>query len=113
VENMLQQSAQRLGVKRAVKVLQSVLIQTPVVVGFFRPTILLPLCVATGLPESQLELILAHELAHIRRHDYVVNLLQTLVETLFFYHPAVWWLSRQIRNERENCCDDIVMANVG
>jgi beta-lactamase regulating signal transducer with metallopeptidase domain/uncharacterized GH25 family protein len=113
VEKMLQQSAQRLGVKRAVEVLQSVLIQTPVVVGYFRPTILLPLCVVTGLPESQLELILAHELAHIRRHDYVINLLQTLVETLFFYHPAVWWLSRQIRGERENCCDDVVMANVG
>ncbi len=67
----------------------------------------------TGLPEAQLELILAHELAHIRRHDYLVNLLQTLVETIFFYHPAVWWLSRQIRNERENCCDDVAMATVG
>ena len=67
----------------------------------------------TGLPAAQLEMILAHELAHIRRHDYLVNLLQTLVETLFFYHPAVWWLSRQIRNERENCCDDVAMATVG
>ena len=75
--------------------------------------VLLPLCVVTGLPAVQLELILAHELAHIRRHDYLVNLLQTLVETLFFYHPAVWWLSRQIRNERENCCDDVAMATVG
>src|SRR4029079_2061638 len=93
--------------------LQSVLIQTPVVVGYFRPTILLPICVATGLPESQLELILAHELARIRRHDYVVNLLQTLVETLFFYHPAVWWLSRQIRIEREHCCDDLVVRLLG
>ena len=69
--------------------------------------------VVTGLPESQLELILAHELAHIRRHDYLVNLLQTLVETLFFYHPAVWWLSRQIRHERENCCDDVAICLSG
>ena len=66
-----------------------------------------------GLPESQLELILAHELAHIRRHDYLINVIQTLVETLFFYHPGVWWLSREIRKERENCCDDlVVMARV-
>jgi len=74
---------------------------------------LLPLCVVTGLPEAQLELILTHELAHIRRHDYLINLIQTLVETLFFYHPAVWWLSRQIRNERENCCDDVAMGIAG
>ena len=79
----------------------------------FARLVLLPLCVVTGLPAAQLELILAHELAHIRRHDYLVNLLQTLVETLFFYHPAVWWLSRQIRNERENCCDDVAMAIAG
>ena len=88
------------------------MVKTPVVVGYFRPAVLLPLCVVTGLPDVQLELILAHELAHIRRHDYLINVLQTLVETLFFYHPAVWWLSRQIRNERENCCDDVAMATV-
>ncbi|MGO9112173.1 MAG: M56 family metallopeptidase, partial [Thermoguttaceae bacterium] len=75
--------------------------------------VLLPACLVTGLSTAQLESILAHELAHIRRHDYLVNLLQTLVETLFFYHPAVWWLSHQIRNERENCCDDVTMATVG
>ena len=92
--------AKKLKAARAVDVLQSTLVKTPVVVGYFRPVVLLPLCVATGLPAAQLELILAHELAHICRHDYLVNLLQTLVETLFFYHPAVWWLSRQIRNER-------------
>jgi hypothetical protein len=71
------------------------------------------MCLLTDLPVAQLESILAHELAHVRRHDYLANLLQTLVETLFFYHPAVWWLSRQIRNERENCCDDVAMAAVG
>ncbi|MHC4405641.1 MAG: M56 family metallopeptidase [Planctomycetota bacterium] len=112
VHGVLERTAKRLRFARAVEVLQSTLVKTPVVVGYFRPAVLLPLCVVTGLPEVQLELILAHELAHIRRHDYLINLLQTLVETLFFYHPAVWWLSRQIRNERENCCDDVAMATV-
>jgi beta-lactamase regulating signal transducer with metallopeptidase domain len=113
LDGMLEQMAARLRLDRAVDVLQSTLVKTPVVLGYFRPAILLPVCVVTGLPAGQLESILAHELAHIRRHDYLVNLLQTLVETLFFYHPAVWWLSRQIRNERENCCDDVAMAAVG
>lgn len=113
VEAVLRRAACRLRLDRAVEVLQSTLVETPVVVGYFRPVILLPLSVVTGLPESQLESILTHELAHIRRGDYAINLLQTVVETMFFYHPAVWWLSRQIRNERENCCDDIAMASLG
>src|SRR5207244_3461916 len=89
------------------------LVQTAVVVGYFRPVILLPVSVVTGLTAAQLEAILAHELAHVRRHDYLVNLLQTLGETVFFYHPAVWWLSSPIRSERENCCDDIAAAVLG
>ena len=75
--------------------------------------ILLPASALAGLTPHQLEAILAHELAHIRRHDYLVNLLQTLVETLLFYHPAVWWLSRRIRVERENCCDDLAVSLCG
>lgn len=110
IEIAVARIAQRLKIARTVEVLQSALVQTPIVLGYFRPVILLPVCVLTGLSPLQLESILAHELAHIRRHDYLVNLLQTLVETLFFYHPAVWWLSRQIRNERENCCDDVAMS---
>jgi beta-lactamase regulating signal transducer with metallopeptidase domain len=113
VHSVLERTAAKLRLARTVEVLQSTLVKTPIVVGCFRPVVLLPLCVVAGLPVMQLEMILAHELAHIRRHDYLVNLLQTLVETLFFYHPAVWWLSRQIRNERENCCDDVAMATVG
>ena len=74
---------------------------------------LLPASALAGLSPQQLEAILAHELAHIRRHDYLVNLLQTLVETLLFYHPAVWWLSRRIRVERENCCDDLAVSLCG
>jgi len=72
--------------------------------------ILLPLDLLAGMPAGQLETILLHELAHIRRHDYLVNLLQTVAENLLFYHPAVWWISRVIRTEREHCCDDLVVA---
>ncbi len=110
IRAILDRTAKKLRLARAVSIMQSTLVKTPVVIGYFRPLVLLPLCVVTSLPEAQLELILAHELAHIRRHDYLVNLLQTLIETLYFYHPAVWWLSRRIRHERENCCDDIALS---
>ena len=73
----------------------------------------MPVSALAGLTPRQVEAILAHELAHIRRHDYVVNLLQTVVETLLFYHPAVWWLSHRIRVERENCCDDLAVSLCG
>lgn len=105
--------SRRLGVRRATRVMQSTLAQAPVVVGYLRPVILLPVSLMTDIPTRQLEAILAHELAHVRRHDFVVNLLQTLVETIFFYHPAVWWLSRQIRIEREHCCDDLAVIVLG
>ena len=77
------------------------------VLGYLRPVVLMPVRLLTGMPERQIEYILLHELAHIRRHDYAVNLLQTLAEGLLFYHPAVWWISGVIRMERENCCDDV------
>jgi GWxTD domain-containing protein len=98
----------RLGVTRRVVLLQSSLAEVPVVMGCLRPVILIPMGLLTGMPQRQIEYILMHELAHICRHDYVVNLLQTLAEGLLFYHPAVWWISGVIREERENCCDDIV-----
>ena len=113
VELTFRRVAHRLGVQHAVSILQSTLVQVPVVVGYLRPAILLPVGVLAELPPSQLEAIIAHELAHVRRHDFLVNLLQTLVETVFFYHPVVWWISRQIRNERENCCDDLAVAAFG
>ncbi|MBC7816110.1 MAG: M56 family metallopeptidase, partial [Planctomycetaceae bacterium] len=109
----LHRASERLGLRGSVQLLQSTLAQVPVVIGYVRPVILLPLSLMASLPAEQLEAILAHELAHVRRHDFVVNLLQTLVEMLFFYHPAVWWLSRQIRVEREHCCDDLVVASLG
>jgi beta-lactamase regulating signal transducer with metallopeptidase domain len=105
--------ARRLGVRRTVRVFASNVIRVPAVVGTFRPVILLPISVVTGLPAAHLDAVLAHELAHVRRHDYFVNALQAMVETLLFYHPAVWWCSRQIRIEREHCCDDLVVESCG
>ncbi len=113
VTHCLNDLAQRLGLRRTVSVAQSVRIGVPMAVGYLRPLILLPGCVITGLTAAQLEALIAHELAHIRRHDWLVNAFQLLVETVFFYHPAVWWLSRQIRQERENCCDDLAVLLVG
>ena len=102
-----------LGVRRCVRVLQSALATTPMVVGLLKPIILLPAGVLTGLPTPQIEAILAHELAHVRRWDYLVNLLQGVVETVLFHHPAVWWLSHRIRLEREYCCDDLAAGLSG
>ncbi len=96
----------RVEVSRPVRFLLSTRVEVPMVIGWLRPFVIVPLSALAGLSPQQLEAILVHELAHIRRYDYLVNLLQTIVETLFFYHPAVWWISRQIRTERENCCDD-------
>lgn len=109
----LHRVSQRVGLGRATTVFQSTIAQVPIVIGYFKPVILLPVSVITNIPLKQLEAILAHELAHVQRHDFLVNLMQTCVEALFFYHPAVWWLSRQIRIEREHCCDDLVLRTMG
>jgi beta-lactamase regulating signal transducer with metallopeptidase domain len=105
--------AARLRVSRAVHVVQSTAVQVPAVIGWLRPVILLPASALTGLTLPQLDAILAHELAHIRRHDFAVNLLQTAAEVLLFYHPACWWISRRVRAERELCCDDIAVSLCG
>ncbi len=102
-----------LHVKRAVAIAESALVQVPSVIGYLKPIILLPACVMAGLSPQQLEGLIAHELAHVRRHDYLVNLLQIVIETLLFYHPAAWWLSKRIRQERENCCDDLAATVCG
>lgn len=103
----------RLQMTRAVMLLESCLTDVPVVIGYAKPVILVPLGLLAGLPVHQMEAILLHELAHIRRGDYLVNLMQTFIEGLLFYHPAAWWISRVIRAERENCCDDLVVATQG
>jgi beta-lactamase regulating signal transducer with metallopeptidase domain len=105
--------ARRMRISRPVRLLESAAIRVPAALGVLRPAILLPLSGLTGLSSAQIEALLAHELAHVRRHDYLVNLFQTAVETLLFYHPAVWWISRQVRLERENCCDDLAIAATG
>jgi GWxTD domain-containing protein len=105
--------AARLRVSRSVVLLESCLAEVPVVIGYVRPVILMPVGLLAGLPSGQIESILLHELAHIRRHDYLVNLMQIVVESLVFYHPAVWWISGVMRAERENCCDDLVVATQG
>src|SRR5436305_10863402 len=105
--------ASRLGVGRAVRLLESAAVPVPAVIGWLRPVILVPASTLAGLSPRQLEAVLAHELAHVRRHDYLVNLLQAAVETLLFYHPAVWWVSSQVRRERERCCDDLAVAVCG
>lgn len=105
--------SKRLGVSQAVRVLQSVSVDVPLVVGALRPVIVVPVSLMTGLTPVQIDMLLAHEIAHIRRYDFLVNLVQTVVETLLFYHPAVGWLSERVREERENCCDDIVVSICG
>ena len=109
----LDELQRRLHMSRPVKLLESCFAEVPVVIGNLRPVILIPVGLLAGLPAAQVEAILLHELAHIRRADYLVNLLQTLVEGLLFYHPAVWWISSAIRTERENCCDDLVVLTNG
>jgi beta-lactamase regulating signal transducer with metallopeptidase domain/protocatechuate 3,4-dioxygenase beta subunit len=106
-------AACRLQVSRPVRFMESAAVGVPTVVGWLRPVILLPGSALTGLSVVQLEAIVAHELAHVRRHDYLVNVVQTAIETLLFYHPATWWLSRQIRIEREHCCDDAAVGMCG
>ncbi len=112
-ERMLARLARQLHITRTVAIVESVCVDVPTVIGWLRPVVLLPVSALAQLSPAQLEAILAHELAHIRRHDYLVNLLQTLVETLLFYHPAVWWVSRRIRIEREHCCDDLAVSLCG
>lgn len=96
----------RAGLRRTVTLLESALVKAPLVAGHLRPVILLPLGTVSGLSPAHLEAILAHELAHIIRRDYLMNLIQSLTEILFFYHPGIWFVNACLRTERENCCDD-------
>jgi beta-lactamase regulating signal transducer with metallopeptidase domain len=103
----------RLGISRVVRYCECRLVTVPSVIGFVRPIVLLPMRALTGLSAEQLEAVIAHELGHIKRFDVAVNLFQVVVETLFFFHPAVWWLNKRIRADREECCDDIAIAACG
>lgn len=102
-----------LGVSRRVGLLVSTRVQTPMVVGWLSPVVILPMSALSMLSPEQVRLVLVHELAHIRRFDHIVNILQVLIETVLFYHPVVWWMSHQARMEREHCCDDAAVFWAG
>ncbi|HAB16443.1 MAG TPA: M56 family metallopeptidase [Verrucomicrobiota bacterium] len=112
-QQRFEQRRKQLGIRRRVRLFESWRVSAPIVVGWLRPVILLPVGMLTGIPPAQVEAIFLHELAHIRAHDHLINWLQRIAETLLFYHPAVWWVSEQIRREREHRCDDIVALTMG
>jgi beta-lactamase regulating signal transducer with metallopeptidase domain len=109
----LSKLCRELKISRTVRLLKSAAVEVPMVIGWLRPIILLPVSALTALTPQQIEAVLAHELAHIRRHDFAVNLIQSLIEVLLFYHPAVWWMSNRVRQERELCCDDVAIQLCG
>jgi beta-lactamase regulating signal transducer with metallopeptidase domain len=112
-QQTLDRLIERMHVSRSVRLVATDRVDSPSVIGWLRPVILAPVGVLCGLAPEQVEALLAHELAHVRRHDYLVNVLQGIAESLLFYHPAVWWISNQIRAEREHCCDDLAVAASG
>jgi len=103
---------ERLEINQTVKLVQSKIVETPMVIGWLKPVVLVPTSVFLGMRADELETILAHELVHIRRFDYAINFAQSFIEILFFYHPAAWWISAQIRRERECACDDAVVQTL-
>jgi bla regulator protein blaR1 len=112
-KNRVSELALLVNVRKPIVLLESALIKIPCVTGYFKPIILLPIGLLSNLPQDQVEAILLHELAHIRRKDYAINLLQHLAETVFFFNPGLLWLSALIKDERENCCDDIALEIIG
>lgn len=112
-QQVLARLSARIGLTRPVRMLVSALVDAPAVVGWVRPLVLVPVGALSGLPAEYIEALLVHELAHIRRHDYLVNCLQSAAEALLFYHPAIWWVSGHIRAERELCCDDAAVCFSG
>lgn len=108
-QDRLRGLADQMGVGMPVALRQSDRVESPVLAGWWRPVILVPAGFLSGLPPKQVEALLLHELAHVRRHDVLVGRLQAVVETLLFFHPATWWISRRVREVREACCDDLVV----
>ncbi|MFT5289074.1 MAG: beta-lactamase regulating signal transducer with metallopeptidase domain [Planctomycetota bacterium] len=102
-----------LGLRRAVRLLQSAWIESPAVIGWIKPVIVVPIASLTGLSPEQLRCVLAHELAHVRRLDHLVNALLALLEVTLFFHPAIWWFSNLVRQEREHCCDFAAVRATG
>ncbi len=109
-QGKLQALSRRLRLRRRVQLLESALVQSPVVIGWLKPVILIPVGTVNALTPAQVEAVLAHELAHIYRQDYLLNIMQSIIEALYYFNPAVWWISAYVRMERENCCDDIAVG---
>ena len=103
----------KFGINRNISIRSSHMINTPMVMGYIKPVILFPVGLINQLSTKEVEAILAHELAHIKRHDYLLNIIQIFTEILFYFHPAIWYISAQIRTERENCCDDLAIKHTG
>jgi beta-lactamase regulating signal transducer with metallopeptidase domain len=112
-QQYVKEIAVKMNIHRTVLLAESAMAKVPMVIGHLKPLVLVPAGLLTSLPPAELEAILIHELAHIRRRDYLVNLLQSFMEIIFFFNPAIWWLSSLIRTEREHCCDDIVLQHTG
>ncbi len=111
--DMIQDLLKKVNIKKSIDLVESALVRSPVVVGYLKPMILFPIGAINRLNPQEVEAILAHEIAHIMRHDYVFNIIQSIIEALFYFNPAVWWISANIRAERENCCDDIAIQLCG
>lgn len=106
---LLSEVKEKLGVTRTVEIYETKAVTIPMIIGTLKPVVLIPASLLSGLSTEQLEIIIAHELAHLKRHDFTLNILQSFVEIIFFYHPALWFLSAEIRQEREHCCDETAM----
>lgn len=109
----MQSLSNAMAIRKTVQLLESTRVKVPVVIGHLKPLILVPVGLLNNLPPAQVEAVLLHELAHIRRHDYLVNLLQRLSELVFFFNPALLWLSSLLRVERESCCDEMAINHTG
>jgi len=112
-ERKIRKQITRLNINQKIRIFESPHITVPAVIGWVKPVLLMPVSFFTGMDSKYVESIIAHELAHIKRYDYLVNVIQLIIETLGFFHPAVWWLSNRIRTEREHCCDDWAVRTVG
>lgn len=109
--NKLHTLSQQLNIQQTVMLLESGVTKIPIVVGHLKPVIYMPLGLLTNLPADQVEAVLLHELAHIRRHDFLINLLQNIAETIFFFNPGLLWVSSLLKQEREHCCDDVALRH--
>ncbi len=112
-QDLLNKLSRQMGIQKFIELKENLRIDSPMVIGFIKPVILVPFGLLSQLDTKQVESILTHELAHIRRHDYLFNLFQSLVEILLFFNPATWWIAALIRDEREHSCDEMAIAETG